>query len=99
MLDVLAGRKIGKGIHGEVTYNGKQVTAENASKFAAYVSQEDVFVATLTVWEALEFYTSLSLGEEFTREQRKQRMESALATMGLTKAKNTKVCIDCVTLL
>lgn len=97
MLDLLAGRKIGKGIHGVITYNGKQVNADNASKFASYVSQEDVFVPTLTVWEALEFYTSLSLPGEFTREQRKTRMESALATMGLTKVKTSKVLfVGCV---
>ena len=91
MLDILAGRKIGKGIHGEVTFNGQQVTAANASKFASYVSQEDVFVPTLTVWEALQFYAILSIPEELTKQQLDSRMWAALVTMGLHKVKTSKV--------
>lgn len=91
MLDLLAGRKMGKGISGEITYNQKQITADNASKFASYVSQEDVFVPSLTVWEALQFYTALSLPGDFTTAERNARMWSALVTMGLHKTKTSKV--------
>ena len=91
MLDILAGRRFGKGVKGSVTINGDQITPDTASKFASYVGQEDVFVASLSVWEALHFYTQLSLPGHFTPDQRKSRMESVLETMGLLRVKNSKV--------
>ena len=91
MLDILAGRRFGKGVKGSVTINGDQITPDTASKFASYVGQEDVFVASLSVWEALHFYTQLSLPGHFTPDQRKGRMESVLETMGLLRVKNSKV--------
>lgn len=90
LLDLLAGRKIGKGIRGSVTINGKAVTTDTSSQYFAYVAQEDVFVATLSVWEALAFYTELSLPGDFTSEQRKGRMRAVLRTMGLEKVTNSK---------
>ncbi len=90
LLDLLAGRKIGKGIRGSVTVNGRPVTTDTSSQYFAYVAQEDVFVATLSVWEALAFYTELSLPGDFTSEQRKGRMRAVLRTMGLGKVTNTK---------
>ena len=53
--------------------------------------QEDVFVPTLSVWEALMFYTQLSLPGDLSMDQRKSRMISVLRTMGLEKVIKTKV--------
>lgn len=91
LLDLLAGRKIGKGVSGSVTINGKQVTTETASQYTSYVAQEDVFVPTQSVWEALLFYTQLSLPGDLSMTQRQERMNSVLRTMGLEKVKNSKV--------
>lgn len=94
LLDILAGRKIGRGIRGSVTINGKPVTTETSSQYFAYVAQEDVFVATLTVWEALSFYTQLSLPGDFSADQRKARMKAVLQTMGLEKVTQSRVSCD-----
>ena len=91
MLDILAGRKIGRGIRGTITVNGKPVTAKISGQYFSYVAQEDVFVATLSVWEALMFYTELSLPGDFTTEQRKGRMRAVLRTMGLEKVTKSMV--------
>ncbi len=53
--------------------------------------QEDVFVPILSVWEALMFYTQLSLPGELSMSQRTSRMLSVLRTMGLEKVINSKV--------
>ena len=53
--------------------------------------QEDVFVPTLSVWEALMFYTQLSLPGDLSMDQRKSRMISVLRTMGLEKVVKSKV--------
>lgn len=91
LLDILAGRKIGKGIRGSVTINGKPVTTETSSQYTSYVAQEDVFVASLSVWESLSFYITLSLPGDFTAKQRKGRMTAVLRTMGLEKVTHSKV--------
>ena len=67
------------------------MTTKTSSQYFSYVAQEDVFVATLTCWEALTFYTELSLPGEFTQGQRKGRMRAVLRTMGLEKVTNSKV--------
>ena len=44
LLDLLAGRKIGKGVRGQVTINGKQITTRLASQYTSYVAQVKPFL-------------------------------------------------------
>ena len=90
MLDVLSGRKHGKGVEGRVTLNGQPITPETSNKYISYVGQEDVFMPTLSAWESLLFCTQLCL-PAMPVKQRNARMEAVLETMGLTRVKNSKV--------
>ena len=90
MLDVLSGRKHGKGVEGRVTLNGQPITPETSNKYISYVGQEDVFMPTLSAWESLLFCTQLCL-PAMPVKQRNARMEAVLETMGLLRVKNSKV--------
>ena len=84
---------MGKGVGGEVTLNGQPLTAQSASQYTSYVGQEDVFVASISVWEALMFYTQLSLAGNYSNSDRIARMETVLETMGLMRVRRSKVTL------
>lgn len=82
---------MGKGVGGMVSINGSALTSQTVNQYTAYVGQEDVFVASISVWEALLFYTQLSLPGDLTDAERKSRMEMVLETMGLLRLRRSKV--------
>lgn len=90
MLDILAGRKIGKGLEGTVTLNGLPIEPNLANRCISYVGQEDVFLPMLTVWESLLFIARLSM-QPLPNVVREARMNKVLETLGLSRVKNSKV--------
>ncbi len=54
LMDVLARRKTGGKITGEILVNGKKTSA-NLNRIIGYVEQQDIHTPTQTVLEALEF--------------------------------------------
>ncbi len=93
MLDVLAGRKYGKGVEGLITLNGHVMTRELSNRCISYVGQEDVFMPTLSAWEALLFVSQLCMAPA-PKAERAARMNAVLEQMGLTKVKNSKVSFN-----
>ncbi len=59
LLNVLNFRNSNLTVEGEVKINGKAVDWQSLSRCSAYVQQEDVYIATLTVKEHLTFLVIL----------------------------------------
>ena len=53
--------------------------------------QDDIIMGTLTVRENFHFSAALCLSLHMTFKQRKERVESIIDELGLTKCANTKV--------
>eukprot|EP01133_Synstelium_polycarpum_P007240 gene7240-8417_t len=90
LLDILASRKTTGTVTGEINVNGKSVD-KDFKKLCGYVTQEDIFLPTLTVIEALEFYADLKLSTDINKDEKKRLIQSVLQTIGLADKANSKV--------
>ncbi|KAL4150901.1 hypothetical protein PRNP1_010296 [Phytophthora ramorum] len=88
LLDCVSGRNTA--IQGRVTVNGSPWSKE-LKRFAAYVMQEDLFHATLTVREHLALQARLRMSGSFSREQYLGRVDTLLEEFGLAKSKDTLI--------
>ncbi|KAL6746090.1 P-loop containing nucleoside triphosphate hydrolase protein [Haematococcus lacustris] len=61
LLDVLAGRRSGPGLQGEVRLNGHLLSSQQRRQVVGYVQQDDVLPGTLTVYEYLLMNAALRL--------------------------------------
>ncbi|KAK9808556.1 hypothetical protein WJX73_008341 [Symbiochloris irregularis] len=91
LIDLLTGRKRPSGSQSLVSMNGHRIYQAMTRKYMSYVGQEDVFLPNLTAWESLAFYARLSLPEDITRYERRDRMETILETMGISKVRFSMV--------
>lgn len=57
----------------------------------AYVTQDDVLMATLTVWEAVFYSAQLQLPSSMSAVEKRERAESTIRDMGLQSAVNTTI--------
>ncbi len=87
LLNVLA-RRVKTGVTGHVLINGHKPTSR-MKRQTAYVLQDDIFFANLTVRETLNYTAYLKISQNLSFEQKKQRVEEALAELGLQRASNT----------
>lgn len=90
MLDILAQRKSAGKLAGQVWMNGRPL-GQKFKRVSAYVSQEDVFVPTMSAWETLLFHARLRTGKKLTTAEMEERMEEVLTVMGLQRVKHTVV--------
>ena len=90
LLDMVSGRKTTGKLGGRVLMNGRPV-GKAFKRAAGYVSQEDVFVPTMTAAETLAFHTRLRSERGLPAAEQATRMDAVLAAMGLTRARNTAV--------
>ena len=91
MLDVLAGRIRGSQLQGTLTLNEKPA-GKKLKRYSQYVTQEDVFVATQTTFETLQFRAGLCMPATISQNDRLNRINTVVDVMGLTKVKHSKVC-------
>eukprot|EP00916_Digyalum_oweni_P026591 GHVL01043669.1.p1 GENE.GHVL01043669.1~~GHVL01043669.1.p1 ORF type:complete len:363 (+),score=45.61 GHVL01043669.1:46-1134(+) len=75
---------------GSVLWNNKP-TDQEFSRIAAYVQQDDLFYASLTVKEHLEFQALLRLGNTVSKENRKFQVEAIIERLGLTKCQDSLI--------
>lgn len=73
---------------GEVLVNGKPAS-KNFPRIAAYVQQEDLFLASLTVKEHLRFQVALRLGDSVEDEEKENRVQNLITCLGLRKVENS----------
>ncbi|KAI3980223.1 hypothetical protein MKX01_033364 [Papaver californicum] len=86
LLTALGGR-LGGGLTGSITYNGKPFS-NNMNRRTGFVTQDDNFHPHLTVTETLVFTARLRLPNTLTNEQKVMHAEEVIAQLGLTKCKN-----------
>lgn len=70
LMDVLAGRKTGGYIQGDIKISGYPKDQRTFARISGYVEQNDIHSPQVTVEESLWFSSSLRLPKEVTKEQR-----------------------------
>lgn len=89
LINALAGRAAKGGtLSGEILVNGAP-RDRNFRGISAYVMQDDLLFANLTVRETLEFAAKMRLPREVSDDTKKALMEEIIRELGLTKAENT----------
>lgn len=70
LMDVLAGRKTGGYIDGDIRISGHPKEQRTFARVSGYVEQNDIHSPQVTVFESLWFSASLRLPKEVTKEKR-----------------------------
>lgn len=70
LMDVLAGRKTGGYIEGDIKISGYPKEQRTFARISGYVEQNDIHSPQLTIEESLLFSSSLRLSKEVSKEQR-----------------------------
>eukprot|EP01117_Protostelium_nocturnum_P009679 TRINITY_DN3458_c0_g1_i2.p1 TRINITY_DN3458_c0_g1~~TRINITY_DN3458_c0_g1_i2.p1 ORF type:complete len:737 (+),score=278.39 TRINITY_DN3458_c0_g1_i2:136-2346(+) len=87
LLGILA-RRTKKGVTGDLLVNGKPPTRDYKRR-VAYVLQDDVLFAHLTVEQTLTYTARLRLPGNMTKEKIKERVSQLIDVLNLSKARNT----------
>lgn len=91
LLDFLAGRLSTGTSHGTVYVGGEKRNAKKFHHIAKYVPQEDHLIGTMSVEETLWFSADLSLPEETSHKEKKQRVNAVIEDLGLKKTEKTRI--------
>ncbi|CAL1368939.1 unnamed protein product [Linum trigynum] len=78
LMDVLAGRKTGGYINGDIKISGHPKVQSTFARISGYVEQNDIHSPQVTVEESLWFSSSLRLPNEVTKEQRHEFVEEVM---------------------
>lgn len=87
LLNILAQRVKAKG---EITVNGQNV-GKSFRSLSAFVQQDDVLMANLTVREALRYAALLRLGSDIPLKEKARRVLAVAEELGLTKCLDTYI--------
>ncbi|KAK2641153.1 hypothetical protein Ddye_022916 [Dipteronia dyeriana] len=83
LMDVLAGRKTGGYIEGDIKISGHPKEQSTFARIAGYVEQNDIHSPQVTVEESLWFSSSLRLPKEVSKDQRKEFVEEVMRLVEL----------------
>ncbi|KAG0576967.1 hypothetical protein KC19_5G121800 [Ceratodon purpureus] len=91
LLDALAGR-LAPNIKqtGDILLNGESKSTLSYGT-AAYVTQEDVLLATLTVRESVMYSATLRLPDKTTQDEKIEIVDTTIQEMGLSECQHTRV--------
>ncbi|KAI3455371.1 hypothetical protein Pfo_012034 [Paulownia fortunei] len=84
LMDVLAGRKTGGYIEGNITISGYPKKQETFARISGYCEQNDIHSPCVTVYESLLFSAWLRLPREVDSETRKAFVENVMELVELT---------------
>ncbi|XP_041366799.1 protein white-like [Gigantopelta aegis] len=91
LMNVLTGRNTSQyTIRGDIQVNGITV-GRGIKNISAYVQQDELFIANLTVKETLVFRALLRMDKCLNKQARLARVDEVIKEMGLQKCENTKV--------
>lgn len=76
---------------GTVAVNGQQAASSFVRSQSAYVPQFDNFIPTMTVREVLQFYGLTILPTRYSHQDRENKVEAVMETMGLWSQADTLV--------
>ncbi|KAH7511837.1 hypothetical protein FEM48_Zijuj12G0024800 [Ziziphus jujuba var. spinosa] len=90
LLDALAGRlSANVKMSGNVSLNGKKRSTD--WRDVSYVTQEDIFLGTLTVREIITYSAHLRLPTKMTKVEKNEIIENTISKMGLQDCAETKI--------
>lgn len=78
-------------IEGDIRLNGKEYTTHILKEMSAYVMQDDLVHADLTVMETISYAAQLRLPRKMNKKDREDRVQEVLEMMGILHCKNTIV--------
>ena len=91
LMDVIAGRKTGGRIVGDIIINGEPKNPANFSRITAYCEQMDIHSEMATIGEALWFSANLRLPEDITYEEKRKLVTETLDLLELNGIINEQV--------
>ncbi|WVY92651.1 hypothetical protein V8G54_031739 [Vigna mungo] len=91
LMDVLAGRKTGGYIEGEIKISGYPKVQQTFARISGYVEQNDIHSPQLTVEESLWFSASLRLPKEVSMEKKLEFVEQVMKLVELDSLRNALV--------
>ncbi|KAG5086474.1 hypothetical protein JHK82_053871 [Glycine max] len=91
LMDVLAGRKTGGYIGGNITISGYPKKQETFARISGYCEQNDIHSPYVTVYESLLYSAWLRLSAEINSETRKMFIEEVIELVELNPLKHTIV--------
>ncbi|KAJ1377530.1 P-loop containing nucleoside triphosphate hydrolase [Sesbania bispinosa] len=83
LMDVLAGRKTGGYIEGDIKISGYPKVQQTFARIAGYVEQNDIHSPQVTVEESLWFSASLRLPKEVSKEKKQEFVEQVMKLVEL----------------
>jgi len=97
MMDVLAGRKTGGYIEGNISISGFPKNQETFARISGYCEQNDIHSPQVTVHESLIYSAWLRLGNEVDAEARKLFVEEVMDLVELNSLRDSIVGLPAVT--
>ncbi|WOH10728.1 hypothetical protein DCAR_0730198 [Daucus carota subsp. sativus] len=91
LMDVLAGRKTGGYIEGNITISGYPKKQETFARIAGYCEQNDIHSPHVTVYESLLYSAWLRLPSEVDTEKRKMFVDEVMELVELDNLKDALV--------
>ncbi|EEC70582.1 hypothetical protein OsI_01785 [Oryza sativa Indica Group] len=91
LMDVLAGRKTGGYIEGDITISGYPKKQETFARISGYCEQNDIHSPHVTVYESLVFSAWMRLPSEVDSETRKMFIEEVMELVELTSLRGALV--------
>lgn len=88
LMDVLAGRKTGGHIEGDIKISGYPKEQRTFARISGYVEQNDIHSSQVTVEESLWFSSSLRLPKEVSKEKRHEFVEEVMRLVELDTLRN-----------
>ncbi|KAK7305391.1 hypothetical protein VNO77_43296 [Canavalia gladiata] len=88
LMDVLAGRKTGGYIEGDIKISGYPKVQQTFARIAGYVEQNDIHSPQLTVEESLWFSASLRLPKDVSIEKKQEFVEQVMKLVELDGLRN-----------
>ncbi|CAL4924482.1 unnamed protein product [Urochloa decumbens] len=91
LLDVLAGRKTGGYIEGDIKISGHKKEQRTFARIAGYVEQNDIHSPQVTVEESLWFSSILRLPKDISKQTRHEFVEEVMALVELDQLRHALV--------
>ncbi|KAF1863633.1 hypothetical protein Lal_00030702 [Lupinus albus] len=91
LMDVLAGRKTGGYIEGDIKISGYPKEQRTFARISGYVEQNDIHSPQVTIEESLWFSASLRLPKEVSVEKRREFVEGVMKLVELDSLRNALV--------
>ncbi|XP_072954744.1 ABC transporter G family member 51 [Typha angustifolia] len=91
LMDVLAGRKTGGYIEGDIKISGFEKDQRTFARISGYVEQNDIHSPEVTVEESLWFSSSLRLSKDISREKRHAFVEEVMSLVELDQLRHALV--------